>query len=134
MTQHQVYTTDQQIFDIAATHLLKQGRRATAPAGGCRYRAVQPDGAVLKCAVGALIPDELYEPDLENWQVGSLVTISPIRGLFQTPKLDRTVSMLRELQCLHDETLTKPFRWRLNLGRIANRYDLNTQVLDDHAA
>lgn len=129
MTQHQVYTSDQQIFDVVATHLLTQNRRATAPSGGCRYRAVQGDGTVLKCAVGALIPDDLYYPDMEQLTPFQLLNLTALQSLFATPNRQRTLELLRELQSTHD-SIFEPRYWRPELGRVARRNDLNTQVLD----
>ncbi len=61
--------TKQEIFDRVADHLAKQGAPAVGEiitdAGGepaCQYRA--PNGR--RCAIGALIPDELYEVRLEG--------------------------------------------------------------------
>lgn len=43
--------------------LAKQGKRAwDEETQGCMYRT--PDG--LKCAIGCLLPDELYDPAMEN--------------------------------------------------------------------
>jgi hypothetical protein len=59
----------QEIFDKVAKHLLTQNAPATVVYDGpdgdvlhCVYRS--PAG--LKCAVGVLIPDELYHPGIEG--------------------------------------------------------------------
>lgn len=52
----------QEVFNIIVAHLFKQNRRAqNADGDGCAYR----DGE-LRCAVGVLIPDDLYSPNLEG--------------------------------------------------------------------
>jgi hypothetical protein len=59
--------TKQQVFDQVVKHLLKQGKRAYQEGKGCRYRT--DDG--LKCAVGCLLPDAAYTPDMEGGLVGN---------------------------------------------------------------
>lgn len=56
--------TQQEIFDTVLAHLRKQGKASSA-GGACMYRG--PGGTA--CAVGCLIPDELYDSLIEN--VGS---------------------------------------------------------------
>lgn len=48
--------TRQEAFNIAKKHLLCQKVRATGDFGVCAFRT--PEG--LKCAIGALIPDDKY--------------------------------------------------------------------------
>lgn len=55
-------TQRQEHFDTALAHLRKQGRKALAHHGGCAYRGK----AGAKCAIGALIPDDRYEPEMEG--------------------------------------------------------------------
>ena len=54
--------TQQEIFDTVLEHLRKQGKASLSTEGDCTYRG--PDGT--SCAVGCLIPDELYDPLIEN--------------------------------------------------------------------
>jgi hypothetical protein len=62
--------TDQEIFDRVVAHFIKQGHRSVtvdqhAPGGAvpdCMYRA--PNGDM--CAIGCLIKDEAYTPELET--------------------------------------------------------------------
>jgi hypothetical protein len=66
MTTATIHETDRQkLFDAMLGHIRQQAKPATARQGGvdkCLYRT--DDG--LKCAIGALIPDELYQPGFEN--------------------------------------------------------------------
>ncbi|SKB50097.1 hypothetical protein SAMN06295937_100799 [Sphingopyxis flava] len=55
----------QEVFDLVLNHLRQQGRPALRIHGLCAYRA--PDGA--KCAIGALIADEYYDPGMEGFGV-----------------------------------------------------------------
>lgn len=89
------YTSLQQIFDISAAHLLKQGRAATDGSGMCAYRA--PDGCM--CAVGVLIPDHLYDPSFEGQRVE--VILSRIGLDLVKPGL-RADHLLTALQKIHD--------------------------------
>lgn len=52
----------QEVFDIVVNHLFTQGRPAYDDVQGCMYRT--HDG--LRCAVGVLIPDDLYDKALEK--------------------------------------------------------------------
>ena len=56
----------QEMFDKAVTGIKKQGRLSQGPKnpfdgkpGNCYYR--HPDNPAVRCAVGHLIPDELYD-------------------------------------------------------------------------
>lgn len=117
------YTSLQEMFDVSATHLLAQGKRANdGGLSGCRYRS--NDGC--KCAVGALIPDELYTKELEG-RMASTVLAKLEDQL--TPLWDQepTLQLLRRLQYVHD--CEEPAIWREHLGRIAMQHGLDPKVL-----
>ena len=61
--------TEQEIFDTVLTHLREQGEAATSAGGSCRYRGANGTA----CAVGCLIPDELYDPLIEGLGVGRII-------------------------------------------------------------
>lgn len=117
-----IFTTDQQIFDHITAHLLKQGRRATSPAAGyyCRYRT--EDG--LKCAVGALIPDDRYDPGMEGHLVSELVP-NFLLDIIQTPQLGTTIDLLRQLQQIHDRAINPQQEWPGALRRVAREFYLD---------
>lgn len=128
------YTSNQEVFDLAACHLLTQMRRAWGPrptgldhkTEACVYRA--PDGC--KCAVGALIPDELYDPDMDTGSSG----IGTIMGRHLTlAQLFGGVSqnLLAHLQVIHDSET--PSAWARYLRYCAEDYNLNTAVIDELA-
>lgn len=56
--------TMQQAFDEIVTFMRKQGRQSRNEYG-CVYRHAEG----LRCAVGCLIPDEKYSPDMEGHNV-----------------------------------------------------------------
>lgn len=98
--------TNQIAFDIVLAHLIKQGKRAMgdrplkmqnplSDGFGCMYKA--PDGC--SCAVGCLIPDELYRPEFEGEAIRSIIEIDDdMRTHFD----DVDVNLLRDLQRVHD--------------------------------
>ena len=113
--------TRQEAFDKALAHLRQQGRPAMNVAL-CTYRS--DDGG--KCAVGALIPDELYTMGMEGKPANLLIENCPeLRTVFN-PK---DASFYRTLQWeLHDNNAgdAGPFLVALELGaaRVAAIYDL----------
>lgn len=69
--------TKQQAFDQMVTHMRTQKGIALNDRGFCMYRS--PEG--LKCAVGALVPDDQYKPNFEGSSASSL-PIDDLEGLF----------------------------------------------------
>jgi hypothetical protein len=121
--------TPQEIFDRVATHLFTQGKQAVdgvnGPGGGyCQYRA--SDGS--RCAVGALLPDALYNEDMEGQNVGGLYQAYPeVRAYFG----EANYGLLISLQGVHDH----PDNWetedylKTRLARVAEHHDLDSSIL-----
>ncbi len=90
--------TNQEIFDKVSEFLIKQGKPCMTDVG-CTYRG--PDG--LKCAVGCVLPDELYHPGMDTSDDGGIHTIwwkyPEVAGYFGQVKLP----FLQELQKVHDK-------------------------------
>ncbi len=114
--------TRQEIFSKIRKHLLTQMEKSEAhtdrvnPANGepinmCLYRG--PDG--LKCAIGALIPDEAYKPDMEGMGVDSIIAAIPGAST-------EDGTFLLDLQELHDEYM--PNEWAGKLGDFAEAHGL----------
>lgn len=123
--------TAQQIFDRVATHLLTQGRRSlrykpgSSLPDGCAYRGA--DG--LKCAIGCLIPDEVYDPRMEGRKVHDLV-YRWSRMRFPPPILSHmrsNIALLGELQRTHD--ISQPGEWPRLLRDIASRFGLSPSAI-----
>lgn len=124
--------TPQEIFDIVVTHIYSmkhRSRNSDQPA--CAYRA--EDGS--RCAVGILIPDENYHPDMENNGVGDLLNYwnEHLPSWFGDNE-----ALLRYLQAAHDASRfwtvdnNGPNSGMKNqLLQIAHVYNLNTDVLAD---
>lgn len=109
----------QEIFDKAATHLIKQNRRAIG--NGCMYRA---DNGLM-CAVGALIPEELYNPKMESDSVEGIMHEFPeIETFLGKENLD----LLSSLQTLHDDYAIE--EWPQQLRQMAREFELSTIALD----
>ncbi|MEE9481816.1 hypothetical protein [Methylobacterium ajmalii] len=88
--------TAQALFDKIATHLFAQRRRSLAYINGrdkCAYR--DADGERC-CAVGVVIPDDRYSPEIEGK--------SPFNEVFMKhfPDLDGFKVLLSSLQGVHD--------------------------------
>ena len=88
----------QELLDATSRHLLTQARRAISvhDADSCMYRT----GDGLKCAIGALIPDERYYPKLENQGVDSKDVLEAL-GWSQDEITDLK-GMAERLQNIHD--------------------------------
>ena len=120
----------QEIFDTVATHLLKQGRRAVNPdiPHMCHYRGANGTA----CAVGVLIPDEVYDPMMEGRTVVKLVNDST----FEIPKwMAKNATLLAWLQNVHDTEV----HWRDSatmkeaLSKVAKESSLTSEVLEELA-
>ena len=108
----------QEIFDIVRDHLLKQNAKAQNPAslgGQCRYRG--PDG--LQCAVGCLITDEEYNPEMEGIDVNLLDL-----EFFGLEHLRPHLAVLNDLQDCHDNY--EPEFWAKRLKEIAHKHGLKS--------
>jgi hypothetical protein len=86
----------QEIFDLVTNHLITQGRPARVDDGRCRYRMA----GGLRCAVGALIPDELYKEEFEGASAYRLIA-----SLYKLELADwrEHKELLYDLQGIHDE-------------------------------
>ena len=119
--------TDQEAFDIMVNHLRAQGVKAQVwssniQAKVCRYRT--PDGR--KCAVGALIPDKLYEPCMEGSNIDVLLADNPVLArYFKGVHPD----MLRMVQVVHDRYPEE--EWTSELAKVAEHYHLKYTPPED---
>lgn len=98
--------TLQEAFDTMLFHIRAQGyQRAVNEKGHCQYRA---DGK--KCAVGALIPDDLYTRDLDIGYngVGYPVQTTAVANTLASAgwRVDtEALSMYAQAQDCHDDAL-----------------------------
>lgn len=110
------FLTKQEIFDKVVQHLLTQGVKSMDEVHGwCMYRG--PNG--IKCAVGALITDEVYTDDIENEPAAAL--FSAYRRVLEESGIDpdsqETEQLLVALQDIHDREQCG--QWRINLESLA---------------
>ena len=105
--------TEQKVFDIVKVHLLTQNKKSRNNDCACVYQNVV-SGKKMKCAAGALIPDEFYSNDLEGYTWRELVE----RGDVPSEHL----SLICELQLLHDHI--SPLGWEECLMEIADKFKL----------
>ena len=113
--------TKQQIFDKIADHLLTQNAVSVGPGDNamCKYRA--DDG--LSCAIGCLIPDELYVKKLEGKEVSHRI----VREVLKKVDIINEGRFLGQFEEMHD--YYPPFQWPRYLIEIADKYKLNTDVV-----
>ena len=119
---------DQEIFDKVAAHLIKQGGPARDENNDCAYRA--PNGRT--CAVGCLIPDSAYDPDMEGRRAADPVVLDVLESLY--PGADP--ALFSALQHVHDTTAEDPSdNWfdplhlRSRLVSLAHNFNLSTDSL-----
>lgn len=108
----------QETFDLVAKHLLQQNAQSMHPQTHiCAYRGC--DGR--KCAIGVLIPDELYTEDLE----GLAASHPRIANLLRD--LDHDVALCADLQRVHD--LPPPSQWPQALITVAEVHNVSPTVV-----
>jgi hypothetical protein len=124
--------TPQELFDKVATHLLAQDKPSvsTTDKDSCMYRS--QDG--LKCAVGCLIPDDLYRPTIEYIHIRTLLDKLPaiyseadITTLAKAGISEEHIGLLSALQSIHD--VFSPTSWCYRLHCLADDMMLNKGAL-----
>ena len=108
--------TLQEIFNRVSQHLLAQGERSTYK-GDCAYRG----GNGEACAVGCLIKDEAYDPDIEGLSTEHAEVRRALRASIGRVS-GKAFDLLAELQIVHD--YTKPDRWPAELAEVAAKFNL----------
>ncbi len=113
----------QALFDQVVTALRAQGRKSVRddPICGtpqCCYRFPQPDGTVLKCAAGHVLPDSLYQPSMER----GTVIADRCKPVFESIVGEDNINLLSGLQRVHDSFQT--YQWEDEWRRLAVTYGL----------
>ena len=112
----------QRTYNTVRTHLLAQNQQAIDENGHCCYRTTTPEGRVLKCAAGCLIPDDLYEPSMEGVNITAvLLNCESLKERVGVRSVE-DMGFLRELQRVHDNTA--PSFWPTQLTALAERWGL----------
>lgn len=102
---------EQEIFDTVVNHLRKQNKKSDDNAGSL-YRSSKG----LKCAVGCLIYDEEYKPEMEGYAVGILANN-------HIPRFRPYISLLRRLQKIHDGMRVE--EWECGLKDVGTAFELD---------
>lgn len=95
--------TRQEVFDIALRTMRNRGytRSVNKEDNTCMYRS-----EIGPCAIGACIPDALYDPEMESGTMngGGIGTLMHHDGFEQISKLfsNCNVKLLKEIQNCHD--------------------------------
>ena len=135
---YKTFTTAQEIFDHVVPLLFAQGQRSIGPndlfAGEqCAYRGGK--NGELRCAVGFLIPDELYHEDLEGRDVMSAAVVDVLKHVIPEESLNHygLGRFLDDMQEAHDcwETGEEVDLYNM-LWSIANRHNLELTALSNH--
>jgi len=114
----------QEIFDKVLDELRTQGSACVDMNRVCRYR----DWTGNKCAVGHLIPDGLYDKNIEGTSVNMPENFpSLLHTVLQNAGIDiwRDWKLLQRLQFAHDQCLTDSISaWEFRMRRIADDFEL----------
>lgn len=112
--------TRKQVFNKVKRHLLWQKKKSRDGAM-CLYRHGK-----LKCAVGCLIPDELYDASIEGDAVDELMYKYNV--LPSVPNHRDYEMLLKSLQHIHD--MVNVENWPLVLESYAEDYDIKVTTMD----
>ena len=113
----------QEVFDYVINHLVTQGARSTLQDAiiDCAYHG---EGGT-KCAVGILIPDDMYNDLMEGCDVLDLVRKFP--QACSVGGIDQHVDLLLDLQKLHDAAPVWSWEgvFQDYVSGVARRHNLN---------
>jgi hypothetical protein len=97
--------TEQEVADYTIGKLLEQGYASLDMDGNCVYRG--PEGS--KCAIGWLIPDDAYDPNMDAYNANGVTDVTNKYFRKNEDELcafDLRIQFLSELQVLHDNALS----------------------------
>lgn len=123
-TRRKILKTEQEIFDIVSTHLLKQDKQSRTRTtigdihfvDSCMYRGSEG----RKCAIGCLIPDDQYVKAMEGNNMLSPLMYNCLYG--QGIDVSKHLIFLSHLQHIHDRS--EPEDWERMLEETARCYHL----------
>jgi hypothetical protein len=114
--------TLQDIFNISATHLLKQQEKSIYQ-NGCLYRG--PNG--LQCAAGPFVKDGCPE----GRSFHTVVKSNPEYIVDEFPKDNfEALTLISKLQSIHDHRSVK--RWKIALTNLARDSQLKDTALTEY--
>ncbi|MCH7759842.1 hypothetical protein IIA15_00350 [candidate division TA06 bacterium] len=113
--------TMQETFNKIRDHLLKQNYKSKAVFQDsvlCAFR----DGNGRSCAIGCLIPDKKYRPELEYSVVHDRKIMDILETVIEMGKSLTAINFLEDCQDIHDKH--DPCDWQDELGNVALAYNL----------
>ena len=113
--------SDQVAFNTVVTHMLKQDEPAMDDEGDSCVYWNKDTG--LKCAIGCLIREEDYTPEMEEKGVEGLIQFD----LLPDYLLDIDTKLLGSLQGVHDDCHGS---WLEELTNLAIKYNLSMPQVD----
>ena len=114
----------QVVFDMVVKHLLTQKRRSEGKRG-CAYRGKDGD----MCAVGCLISDKAYDPEIEGFSISHLGVREELAES-GVPIYSKMNILLIYLQYIHDKC---PIGlWKTYMQNLAKQHNLTWK--DEHEA
>jgi hypothetical protein len=126
-----MFKNDQQLFDLVAEHLLTQKAKSFLRSS-VRFPG-NPDGNAyrgengMKCAIGCVIPDEMYSSKLEGW---SIFTTQFERIFRKVLGNNIHEDLPYVLQRVHD--LYPVEAWIMKLSEVALDFDLSLAIIDKY--
>lgn len=122
----------QKVFDRVSIHLLTQRQMSLDGNGVCVYRGQNG----MKCAIGCLIPDSVFNKSYEGSQILTLwldhsnsKMVKYLQSLINKKDTVEDIKMFYDrLQEIHD--LYTVANWKFHLQRFANDYKLSAKVLN----
>ena len=132
----------QEIFDKIVTHLLTQKERASVagtenPKPICKYR-LRVGCKTLSCAIGALIPNEVYREEFEGQTVLGLLGMVQTRQINQEKfdllkeyiwpedmNIEDGQNFLRTMQWIHDTSDPETWYATLRMHAMVNGLNFN---------
>lgn len=95
------FESTQEIFEFVIGFLAKQGTQSIN-----QDQCVYNDNGGKKCAVGCLIPSEIYTPEIEGWRIDQIHKSSEfleVNNFFRNSGLASNMEFLHTLQGFHDK-------------------------------
>ena len=107
----------QEVFNYITGFLLKQGKKSLKAQGGCMYRGM----AGCMCAIGCIIPDDMYDPAIESTTLNSALG-TRLRQIINNLGHKYNERLLDGLQGVHD--CSRVEYWKEELQEVAEKHNL----------
>jgi hypothetical protein len=113
--------TPQEVYDFVLTKIREQGTDSSDEDGDfCAYRGHEN----TKCAIGHMIPDDLYDPKMEKFPVDELLH----KFNLENPTTNSIISeLLLSLQHAHDSASA-----RENVSNFMPEFEFRMRNIADH--